>query len=58
MAPARRAVSLLGGSDLTVCPVSTCGADGRPFLALLSRKERPTPDAYPRTAGMPKASPL
>lgn len=52
-----RAIGLLGGALLRVERVRVPGLPTGPTLVVI-RKERPTPGAYPRRAGMPSKRPL
>ena len=48
----------MGGGPLVAEEVASVGPDGLLRTAVISRKERPTPDKYPRRAGMPNKRPL
>jgi 16S rRNA (guanine527-N7)-methyltransferase len=52
------AVETMGGGPLVAEEVASVGPDGLLRTAVISRKERPTPDKYPRRAGMPNKRPL
>jgi len=56
IASARRAIELLGGSLESVSPARSA-ARALGTVVVIS-KVRPTPDAYPRRAGLPKRKPL
>lgn len=58
VAAAANAVETLGGGALTPEEVLSVGPDGLRRTAVISRKLRPTPDKYPRRAGLPNKRPL
>lgn len=58
MADAANAVTLLGGGQMVIETVDAVGPDGRPRAAVVCKKIAPTPDKYPRRAGMAKKRPL
>lgn len=58
MADAVGAVALLGGGEMTLQTVSALGPDGNPRAVVVCEKKSPTPDKYPRRAGIPKKRPL
>lgn len=58
MADALGAVALLGGGEMTLQTVSALGPDGNPRAVVVCEKKLPTPDKYPRRAGIPKKRPL
>jgi 16S rRNA (guanine527-N7)-methyltransferase len=53
-----KAIATLGGGDLRVESVDSIGPDGRPRTAVVCPKIAPTPEKYPRRAGMAKKRPL
>ena len=57
MAESTAAVRLIGGGEMRARPVSLPGLDDVRAVVYI-RKERPTPDAYPRRAGLPGKEPL
>ena len=57
VARSQRALGLLGGTLLSVAPLSVPGARRRPWLVLV-RKVAPTPEVYPRRPGIPAKRPL
>ncbi len=57
MKAAGRAASVLGGGDLTCIPVMVPFSEKTHNLVTI-RKEKPTPEKYPRPAGKPKKDPL
>lgn len=58
VAAAAGAVEALGGGGLVVEEVQSVGPDGLRRTAVVSRKHRPTPEKYPRRAGVPNKRPL
>lgn len=57
MAESMAAVRLIGGGEMRARPVSLPGLDDVRAVVYI-RKERSTPDAYPRRAGLPGKEPL
>ena len=57
VARSQRALGLLGGTLISVAPLSVPGARRRPWLVLV-RKVAPTPEVYPRRPGIPAKRPL
>jgi 16S rRNA (guanine527-N7)-methyltransferase len=57
LAAARQAAGMLGGRIVSHDPLPDAGTDVETTLVVVS-KERDTPGAYPRRAGMPARSPL
>jgi 16S rRNA (guanine(527)-N(7))-methyltransferase RsmG len=55
---AMAAIKALGGELVGVVEVDSLGADGAPRTAVVVRKTRATPAAYPRRPGTPKKQPL
>lgn len=53
-----KAIATLGGGDLRVESVDSIGPDGRHRTAVVCPKIAPTPEKYPRRAGMAKKRPL
>jgi len=53
-----KAIATLGGGDLRVESVDSIGPDGRRRTAVVCPKIAPTPEKYPRRAGMAKKRPL
>ena len=58
LAAAAAAVAVLGGAPFRTEEVRSVGPDGRLRTAVVSRKATPTPEKYPRRAGMPNKRPL
>ena len=58
LAAAATAVAVLGGEPFRTEEVRSMGPDGRLRTAVISRKATPTPEKYPRRAGMPNKRPL
>lgn len=58
VAAAESALETLGGSPPVAVEVASVGPDGKFRTAVVSRKEKPTPDKYPRRAGTPNKRPL
>ena len=58
VAGAEAAIRTLGGAPAEVVPVDSFSGDGKRFTAVLVRKAEPTPDKYPRRAGLPNKRPL
>ena len=58
VAAAETALETLGGSPPVANDVASVGPDGKFRTAVVSRKEKPTPDKYPRRAGVPNKRPL
>lgn len=52
------AIETLGGTPFVANEVKSVGPDGELRTAVVSVKERATPDKYPRRAGMPNKRPL
>ena len=52
------AIETLGGTPFVANEVQSVGPDGELRTAVVSVKERATPDKYPRRAGMPNKRPL
>jgi 16S rRNA (guanine527-N7)-methyltransferase len=57
LSAARQAAGMLGGRIVSHDPLPDAGTDVETTLVVVS-KERETPDAYPRRAGVPARSPL
>jgi 16S rRNA (guanine527-N7)-methyltransferase len=55
---AASAVNVLGGEPFRAEEVCSVGPDGNLRTAVISRKATPTPEKYPRRAGMPNKRPL
>jgi 16S rRNA (guanine527-N7)-methyltransferase len=55
---AASAVNVLGGEPFRAEEVRSVGPDGNLRTAVISRKATPTPEKYPRRAGMPNKRPL
>jgi 16S rRNA (guanine527-N7)-methyltransferase len=55
---ASSAVAVLGGSAFEIVEVQSVGPDGDLRTAVISEKVAPTPEKYPRRAGMPNKRPL
>ena len=58
LAAAATAVAVWGGEPFRTEEVRSMGPDGRLRTAVISRKATPTPEKYPRRAGMPNKRPL
>jgi 16S rRNA (guanine527-N7)-methyltransferase len=56
-AEARKAIELLGGETLQLAPVQVPFLDEQRYL-LLIKKQRATPDRFPRGQGLPRKKPL
>ena len=54
---AENALAILGGGGLRIGQAGAIRRGGEP-LGLLARKERTTPDSFPRRAGIPVRRPL
>lgn len=54
---AGKAIELLGGKTLRLAPVQVPGMDEQRFI-LLIKKQRATPERYPRGQGLPRKKPL
>ena len=54
---ARRAIEILGGETVRLAPVTVPFLDAKRYI-LLIRKDRPTPNGYPRGQGLARKQPL
>ena len=48
----------LGGAAPKVVPVDSFSGDGQRFTAVVVQKASPTPNKFPRRAGLPNKRPL
>ena len=58
LARAAAAIEALGGAAPKVVPVNSFSGDGQRFTAVVVQKASPTPEKYPRRAGLPSKRPL
>ena len=58
VARAAAAIEALGGAAPKVVPVDSFSGDGQRFTAVVVQKASPTPNKYPRRAGLPNKRPL
>lgn len=58
IAAARNAITLLGGELIDVQSTASVTSDGSCRTAVIVRKSSPTPEKFPRRAGMPNKRPL
>jgi 16S rRNA (guanine527-N7)-methyltransferase len=54
---ARKAIDLLGGELIRLAPAKVPFLEEQRFL-LLIKKQRPTPERFPRAQGLPRKKPL
>jgi 16S rRNA (guanine527-N7)-methyltransferase len=57
LAEARKAIEMLGGETVRLAPVQVPFLEEQRYI-LLVKKQRPTPDRYPRGQGLPRKKPL
>ena len=58
VARAAAAIEALGGAAPKVVPVDSFSGDGQRFTAVVVQKASPTPNKFPRRAGLPNKRPL